>query len=68
MVYLPKSTSSGAKLTIVFMGEDEEEVTGVTVVDADDAAAPAETYNALGQRVGANANGFVIVNGKKYVK
>ena len=68
VVYLPKSTSSGAKLTIVFMGEDEEEVTGVTVVDADDAAAPAETYNALGQRVGANANGFVIVNGKKYVK
>jgi uncharacterized repeat protein (TIGR02543 family) len=68
VVYLNKVNDAGAKLTLVFLDEEEEEATGVSTVSEDGAAEAAEAYNVAGQRVNAAANGIIIVKGKKYVK
>ena len=68
VVYLNKVNAAGAKLTFVFLDEEEEEATGVSTVSEDGAAEAAEAYNVAGQRVNAAANGIIIVKGKKYVK
>ena len=68
IIYINKPISGNAKLTFVFLDEEEEEATGVSTVSEDNAAVTAEAYNAAGQRVNAAENGFIIVKGKKYVK
>ena len=45
-----------------------EEVTGIKSMQNAESKMQQNVYNIFGQKVGANAKGIVIVNGKKYLK
>ena len=60
--YLPLTTT-GAKLRVVFAGDDATAIKAIaTEADEDDAI-----YNVAGQRVNAAYKGIIIKNGKKYI-
>lgn len=63
----PKSitTPSGAKRS--YLAYDEEETTGIDNVQGVSDTGNQTAYNAMGQRVKADAKGMVIINNKKYV-
>ena len=62
-------TGDESKLSVVFEGDNDNETTGINTLDSRpstlDKAQP--MYNLVGQRVGKDYKGVVIVNGKKYI-
>lgn len=60
-------TKSGGEAPARIAIEFEDDVTAITGVNEENAAADAPIYNVAGQQVGANYKGIVIKNGKKYL-
>ena len=63
-VYLPKAADMGdlTKLTFKF-----SEPTGIDAINADESGTLSPRYNLKGQRVGKDAKGVIIQNGKKTI-
>lgn len=61
--YFHVGGAAGNALSISF---DDEDVTGITVVNGSDNAND-NLYNIAGQRVNENAKGIIIKNGRKYI-
>ena len=56
------TTASVNKLTVVRSG-----TSGISNINASEAANEGATFNLLGQKVASNAKGLVIKNGKKFI-
>ena len=61
--YLPVTTTSGARLAVVF----EDEATGIADVNAREGEKSSDIYTLSGMRVAAPQKGLYIMNGKKVI-
>lgn len=61
----PASNGTNAKIHVAVMAAS---TTGISNISAEEASKPAEVYNLSGQRVDASYKGFVVRNGRKYLR
>lgn len=61
----PASNGTNAKIHVAVMAAS---TTGISNISAEEASKQAEVYNLSGQRVDASYKGFVVRNGRKYLR
>lgn len=59
------NNNTNAKIHVAVMAAS---TTGISNISAEEASKPAEVYNLSGQRVDASYKGFVVRNGRKYLR